>query len=154
MSHPSRIESISDAAAFVIGGNATFTVVSKATGNRFTYKVCRGEDRPGNIDPATPYWVKLLSGPDNTSDYQFMGTLWKLGEQYDFRTSRKSTVDAGAPSMKAWLWLCGMLFGGSGSSFEQCEFWHEGRCCRCGRVLTVPSSIASGIGPECARKAM
>jgi hypothetical protein len=32
------------------------------------------------------------------------------------------------------------------------EFWHEGKCCRCGRKLTVPASIASGIGPECATK--
>jgi hypothetical protein len=29
------------------------------------------------------------------------------------------------------------------------EFWHEGRCGRCGRRLTVPDSIASGYGPEC-----
>lgn len=29
------------------------------------------------------------------------------------------------------------------------EVWHEGRCGRCGRALTVPESIASGIGPVC-----
>jgi hypothetical protein len=29
---------------------------------------------------------------------------------------------------------------------------HEGRCGRCGRTLTVPESIESGIGPECAKK--
>jgi hypothetical protein len=28
--------------------------------------------------------------------------------------------------------------------------WHEGRCGRCGRKLTVPESIESGFGPECA----
>ena len=31
------------------------------------------------------------------------------------------------------------------------EVWHEGRCGRCNRALTVPESIASGIGPECAK---
>jgi predicted metal-dependent hydrolase len=28
---------------------------------------------------------------------------------------------------------------------------HEGKCGRCGRLLTVPSSIESGIGPECSK---
>lgn len=30
----------------------------------------------------------------------------------------------------------------------------SGRCCRCGRKLTVPSSIEMGMGPECAGKEM
>jgi hypothetical protein len=29
------------------------------------------------------------------------------------------------------------------------EVWHEGRCGRCGRALTVPESVERGIGPEC-----
>jgi hypothetical protein len=28
----------------------------------------------------------------------------------------------------------------------------EGRCCRCGRELTVPASIHAGMGPDCAEK--
>ena len=35
---------------------------------------------------------------------------------------------------------------------EGYEARHEGRCARCGRALTVPESIDSGFGPECARK--
>ena len=33
-----------------------------------------------------------------------------------------------------------------------CEVWHEGRCGRCARKLTDPTSIASGFGPECITK--
>jgi hypothetical protein len=29
---------------------------------------------------------------------------------------------------------------------------NEGRCCRCGRELTVPASIHAGMGPDCAEK--
>jgi hypothetical protein len=29
------------------------------------------------------------------------------------------------------------------------ELWHEGRCGKCGRALTVPESIESGLGPVC-----
>jgi hypothetical protein len=32
---------------------------------------------------------------------------------------------------------------------ECIEIWHEGKCGKCGRQLTVPSSIETGIGPEC-----
>jgi len=32
------------------------------------------------------------------------------------------------------------------------EIWHEGRCGRCNRKLTVPASIALGIGPECGQR--
>jgi hypothetical protein len=31
------------------------------------------------------------------------------------------------------------------------EVWHEGKCGKCGRALTVPSSILTGIGPECSK---
>jgi hypothetical protein len=30
------------------------------------------------------------------------------------------------------------------------EVWHEGHCMRCGRALTVPESISTGLGPVCA----
>jgi len=30
------------------------------------------------------------------------------------------------------------------------EFWHEGRCAACARRLTVPESVATGFGPDCA----
>lgn len=33
------------------------------------------------------------------------------------------------------------------------ELYHEGRCCRCNRKLTVPESIVTGIGPICADRA-
>jgi hypothetical protein len=33
------------------------------------------------------------------------------------------------------------------------EFHHCGFCCRCGRTLTDPASIESGIGPICAGRA-
>lgn len=46
----------------------------------------------------------------------------------------------------AWFWRA--LNGGTfPATFE---FWHEGRCAACARRLTVPNSIATGFGPDCA----
>ena len=131
---------------FLLAGNAVFTIENTETGNRFTYKVRRKE----NVD----HWEKLhfvmvLTGPDNTSDYTYIGTIFKAEK---FRSTRGSAVAENAPSFKAFKWLWEQLGNGGPGLPEKVKFWHEGRCCRCGRVLTVPESIERGLGPECARK--
>ena len=37
----------------------------------------------------------------------------------------------------------------AGTLPEFVEVWHEGCCGKCGKRLTVPSSIENGLGPEC-----
>jgi len=125
---------------FVFAGNSTFTVRSEKTGTRFTFKVRQPK-------PETPHFVSLLSGPDNENDFCFLGSVFRDGT---FRRSVKSHVGETAPSMIAAKWVCERL--AKGAELKGCEIWHEGRCGRCGRKLTVPESIESGIGPECASK--
>lgn len=131
---------ISDVHAFMLAGNATFTIVSKATGTRFTYRVRQP-------DADKPHFVSVLTGSDNESSYTFLGTIFPDGT---YRHGKRSSIGENAPSAKAFSWLYASL--GSPSFESQCDVWHEGRCCRCGRKLTVPSSIEAGIGPECAGK--
>jgi len=60
-------------------------------------------------------------------------------------TSALSPDDVKAKGF-AWFWRTLT----SGKAFPAgFEFWHEGRCGKCARRLTVPESIANGIGPEC-----
>lgn len=129
-----------DIIKFALAGNATFTVTSKATGRRFTFKVRQPS-------PETPHFVKVLTGPDNEGDYTFLGTIFN-GQ--NFVHSRKSSIAPDADSAKAFAW-----FWRNAASLpaDKVSVHHEGRCCRCGRKLTVPESIESGIGPECAGKA-
>jgi hypothetical protein len=127
---------------FILAGNAIFTVRSKATQTRFTYKVQQSDPakcRPGMMPV---YFVSLLNGADNTGDFAYIGTIFADG----FRVTRKSRVAASAPSAIAFSWLMKHL------EDARVEVWHEGRCGRCGRTLTVPESIESGIGPICATK--
>lgn len=131
---------ISDARAFALGGNATFTLLSKATGQRFTFKVRQPKED-------SPYFVSLLSGSDNENDYTFLGSIFSDGT---YRHGRKSPVSESAPSARAFAWFWRNL--DDPDAMAKVEVWHEGRCCRCGRKLTVPSSIEAGIGPECAGK--
>lgn len=123
---------------FMTAGRAVFTLTSRRTGTSYTYRVTR---------PGTTWFVSVLTGPDNTSDYTYMGILdCRQPERPQLRCTKASAVREDAPSFRALEWFLQHL------DSDQVEFRHCGRCARCGRQLTVPSSIDSGFGPECASK--
>jgi hypothetical protein len=140
------------ARTFMLAGNARVTLVSGKTGARFTYRV-RAKDVPTTEGAAAPdvtktlFFVQLLNGADNTSDYVFLGTIFP-GEPTTYRHGRKSPVSTDAPSTKGFAWAWSFI--AKGELPPGCEVWHEGKCGRCGHPLTVPSSIAIGLGPICA----
>jgi hypothetical protein len=147
----SLINSKDDIRRFVQGGNAVFTIENRLTGNRFTYKVTQKKN--GDI-----YWVSLLNGPDNTSDYRFFGTIFppsgveRFTHPPSFKHSTKGQITESAPSARAWKWFFERLFHPTQEFPIEFEFHHAGRCARCARQLTVPDSIRTGFGPECAEK--
>lgn len=123
-------------------GRAIFTIVSKKTGTRYTYRVRRPK---GNRDSNPILFVDVLTGPENSSDFSWIGMLVPMvADVCEFRHGSKSKIGADAPSVKAFAWVWKNL------ESEAFEFWHEGSCGRCGRALTVPESISTGIGPVCA----
>jgi hypothetical protein len=122
---------------FVMAGNSTFTLVSRKTGTRFTYKVQVAKD--GNM-----HFVKALTGQDNENSFTYFGYI----RRDVFLHGKKSRIGIDAPSVKAFAWFWRRLV--SGGNLAAMEFYHEGHCGRCGRKLTVPESIRTGLGPECA----
>jgi hypothetical protein len=135
---------------FVFAGKAIFTLVSKATGSRFTYKVARAD----GTDGSRPWFVSILAGPDNGADYSYVGAVFP-SNRATCRLGRNSHVSKDATSYSAISWFLAHLdsaVAGRSNKIDRVEFWHAGRCGRCGRRLTVPSSIASGLGPTCAGK--
>jgi hypothetical protein len=150
--HPHRLTDVAQIREFMLAGNARFTLVSKKTGTRFTYRVRlpqtnEGANQANRYDK--PHFVQALTGPDNELSYQFFGTIFNRAE---FRHGRRSRISWEAPIAGAFTWFWQRL--GHGIMPDALEFWHEGRCGRCGRALTVPESIAAGIGPECAQHVM
>jgi len=130
---------------FIFAGKAFFTLENVETGNRFTYKVSTLKgDKAGDV-----FFVNLLSGPDNTSDYTYMGIVGKMQDR--FKTTAKSKVSMNALSAMGFSWLVDMTHK-SIELPEQVKFYHAGRCGRCGRKLTTPESIKAGYGPECISK--
>ena len=124
---------------FALAGKAIFTVVSSATGNRFTFKVSKGKKE------GAPHFVSVLTGSDNENDYTFLGSIFSEAE---YRHGFRSTITKEAPSAKAFEWVWSKI----NNLPESVQFLHAGKCCRCARTLTTPESIALGIGPECIKK--
>lgn len=123
-------------ASFAFAGNATFTLVSVGTRKRFTYQVKASNSRDDF------YFVSLLTGPDNDGHFGYIGIV--AGDK--FRTTAKSTARPGATSVRAFDWWV------RHQDSELVELLHAGTCGRCGRTLTVPESIETGLGPVCAAK--
>lgn len=122
---------------FALAGKATFTVTSKRTGTRFTFKVTKPS-------PDSPHFVKVLTGADNENSYTFLGTIFN---ESVFRHGGKSKISPDAPSAQAFAWLWSHI---NQDLHRAVEVHHEGKCCRCGRKLTTPESVTNGFGPECA----
>jgi hypothetical protein len=150
---PKQIAEVPAMLAYALAGDARFTLVSKKTGVRFTYRICLADD--GKV-----HFVKVLTGSDNETSYSYAAML-KDGKLIQ---TKKSTVAATAPSYLGIDWFLRLAQRASAAALAKplreqfaktvdnsVEFWHSGRCGRCGRTLTVPESVAHGIGPECAK---
>ena len=149
---------LNDFRAFVLAGSAVFTVVSKKSGERRTFRV-RLSDGP-HSRPNT-YFLDVLRGPDNESDYQYMGFLYFLPQEFaphqlgvpHVKTARG--IDPDHTGLALMRWVIDQTFARTEDTtrlFERSEIHHSGVCGRCGRLLTTPQSIASGLGPICAQK--
>lgn len=133
---------------FVLAGDAIFTIKSP-DGKHRTYRVTRVE---GNDRWPEAYFVKTLVGPDNTEDYAYLGKLDTFTGQVSTTAKSKSWQDT--TRLRLLNRVLARVWTGDHDAYLQHGYYthHEGRCGRCGRILTVPSSIESGIGPECAKK--
>ena len=122
---------------FFTGGNATFTVYNNS-GDHYTFKIRQKKD--------TPMFVSMLTGPDNWTNYSYVG-LYNPA-QLALRLTTKSKMNAESKPVRVFNWAIKTVA-------ERKELpagygiVHEGKCCRCGRKLTTPESVENGIGPEC-----
>ena len=123
---------------FVTAGHAVFTVANPA-GQHFTYRVSTSDD-------SARWFVGVMTGSNNERDYSYHGLLDPATGAV--RVTAKSRVSADALSAKVLRWALDVVYGRrslpAGYAIE-----HAGACGRCGRTLTEPESLATGIGPTC-----
>lgn len=131
-----KITNSKDALKFMFSGKSVVTFVNTQTGNRFTFKIKQAKD--SNL-----FFVNVLTNPDQ---YTYIGTCI----EGNYKHGKKSTINETAQSVKVFKYVLKKLITDTLSDFI--EVWHEGFCGKCGKRLTVPSSILTGIGPDCMKK--
>jgi hypothetical protein len=126
---------------FAFAGNALITLESKRTGNHHTYKIraCEDPEAKGLF-----FVSHLISGSADEGTFAYLGVVRADGRFY---LTKKSTASPEAPSVQAFF-----FFMKSKELHPQLIVHHENKCGRCGRTLTVPESVESGLGPECRSK--
>lgn len=131
---------------FILGGKAIFTVHNDK-GVHYTYRVTGKKTGNGS----SIYFVNLLTGPDNESDYTYLGVLDPSGPRVRLTAKSKLQYSSVPVRVLGWvlnhIWTETELPDGYGVN-------HEGRCGRCGRTLTRPEGVDAGgyrfgFGPEC-----
>jgi hypothetical protein len=126
---------------FALAGRAIFTI-KNANGDRYTFRIAK---KRGSDDV---FFAGVLTGQNNESDYRYVGMV-------NPRTMRLQATGKGLPStaqaFRTLDWIL-MILAGKRELPAGYVLMHAGKCGRCGRTLTVPESIESGIGPECASK--
>lgn len=131
-----KITDTKQALKFIFAGKSVVTFVNTQTGNRFTYKIKQAKD--SNL-----FFVSVLTGPET---YTYIGTCL----EGNYKHGKKSHIGTESQSVKVFIYMLKRLINENLPDFL--EVWHEGFCGKCGRSLTVPSSILTGIGPECIKK--
>lgn len=133
---------------FLLAGDAIFTI-QEPDGTHHTFRLEKVE---ANDRWPESYFCKVLTGPDNTSDYTYFGKLDRFTGQVV--TTAKSAKWKGTRKEAVLNRVLARIWCDDHDAYTR-HGWsvhHEGRCGRCGRLLTVPESVESGIGPECAKR--
>lgn len=129
-------------------GALVTVVAGSAEGARRTFRFRAKTKAKLAAHERKAYFLDVLSGPDNGVDYSGCGSLVQLangGCEYRPYGEVSATTRAAATLLAGGL----NTQAGAPPLPASVEFWHQGTCARCGRSLTVPESIASGLGPEC-----
>lgn len=136
---------------FIKAGHAIFTVYFRNAGKHFTFRIAKSKKKD------SPLFVSLLTGSNNEASYTYVGLLTDYSNTLALRGQKMS---AEADSMKALAFLLGRLTtarrNGYTNGWERAtpahvEFLHMGACGRCGRTLTTPESLHTGLGAYCAK---
>jgi hypothetical protein len=166
---PTPIKEGREALSYILSSNgkrprrARFTVTHKPTEKRITFSAQReclevagwaGMDKAEReaavlaAETDARFWViSSMVGNDNVSSYSPFGVIYREGNTLAFRWASESTISKSDRCVQAFAKMWASFKNGVMPS--ELTFINEGKCGRCGRVLTVPESRSRGQGPVC-----
>ena len=130
---------------FALAGKAIITLQSGNTNKYFTYKIDKAKET------ADLFYIRLLHGPDNEQDYQYVGCYYSNTQYFlPCKTWKDKYFATWPTSLRAIKFLLEHIDNIPNNLYV----YHEGKCGRCGRKLTTPDSIKRGLGPECYKESL
>ncbi len=131
---------------YLAAGKGKFTLRNGKTGRRVTFEVesCGRKDDKG--EPTGPMFLSAaVSGK-----LQYFGCMWDYRDRATagWAYGKKSKLARSAVEVQTFAWFWDHVKWQVALP-AHIEFWHEGRCAKCGSDLTVPESIVAGFGPKC-----
>lgn len=95
--------------------------------------------------------ASFLYGPDNETDYRAFAFLKPDGNMFLFAEEFRNNPEIIATTKNKVVNALKVLLGTNNlEEYKHAYAQKEGRCCKCGRPLTVKSSIDASMGPICA----
>lgn len=117
---------------FLLGGNCLFTVKSNYTQKHFTFKVKKNKD--DSI-------YKVYHG---VKFDRYAGFISSNG----FKRYNPQKIATEQQAAFEWLWRNITIK----EQLKKVTIYHHGKCGKCGRRLTDPTSIEIALGPECRKE--
>ncbi|MHA1220157.1 MAG: DUF6011 domain-containing protein [Candidatus Heimdallarchaeota archaeon] len=124
--------------AFLKAGRAIFTFANPDN-KRYTFQITKSSS--GKM-----FFISMLTGPDNTSSYTYLGIL-----KNNLELTKASRFKYNSQVVKVFNYAIEIIKG-ERQLLPGYFLEHNGHCGKCGRTLTTPESINAGIGPVCRRK--
>ena len=145
---------------FILAGRAIFTLQVPPTyrgpqdsivRGHYTYRV---RHKAADTDHKEAWFVQLLTGPDNSNDYTYLGMLYPGvidDKSVTFQLTSASKHNDKSVPVILLRQLLKRVWAGEQHLIEEAGFklHHEGKCARCGKKLTTPESVTAGFGKEC-----
>lgn len=133
--------------AYLFAGRAVFTVSNAKTNEHFTFRV---RQRASKFNPDQHVFFISIKDVAVQYGYAFLGMLNE--RDGSIKATGKAQYHPGQKPYDVAAWATKTVVAGKMIP-DNYKIEHAGKCGRCGRALTDPESIKSGIGPDC-RKIM
>ena len=142
---------LTEALRYILAGKSEFTFLSLKTDVRIRYKLQRkvAEQRGKKGQDEYIYFLNTFTD----GEYKYAGVLFydDVMRQFKFGRGQRGLLNYSHINIKSLLFVLNQL------NIENynlsLKVYHVGKCGRCGRKLTTPESILTGLGPECSKKA-
>lgn len=130
---------------FMLAGKSEFILHSTKTNGDFKFKLDK-KDSKYNAGEFV-YFVFLKMG--RTDQYAGVMRFNPNSSEFEFKEKDGGPVKANSIEIRSLMFVINKLY--REEAVQYLEVYHVGKCGKCGKKLTTPESILTGLGPSCSK---